>query len=170
MTPGGAASDQSAGGVFCHRRFDRGKQSGPESLQAHQFARGADVLVAPAVRGGAARRVLPDAAGHLHCRSRRAQKAFDAVENIRIDPQESRILFRWIDSIKALDRNSHRRRPAQFSAESDLLRLLHRRVCFFSRRSPTCISCGRADCCMAWPPAQIGCFATKARTSISPSR
>ena len=45
----GAAPDQSAGGVFRHRRFDRGKQSGAESLQAHQFARGADVLVAAVV-------------------------------------------------------------------------------------------------------------------------
>src|SRR4030095_7733710 len=40
---GRAALDQSPRRVFCHWRFDRGKQPRAKSLQAYKFARGPDV-------------------------------------------------------------------------------------------------------------------------------
>ena len=67
---GRAAPDQPPGRVLRHRRLDRRQQPGAQPLQAHQRARGPAVPVAPALRGGAARPVLPDAARHLPPRSR----------------------------------------------------------------------------------------------------
>ncbi len=78
LTAGRAAPDQPPGRVLRHRRLDRLQQPGAQPLQAHQRARGAAVPVAPALRGGAARPVLPDAARHLHPRPRRARRGVRA--------------------------------------------------------------------------------------------
>ena len=72
LTAGRAAPGPAAGRVLRHRRLDRREQPGAQPLQAHQRARGAAVPVAPAVRGGAARPVLPDPARHLPARPRRS--------------------------------------------------------------------------------------------------
>ena len=57
------------------RRLDRREQPRAQPVQAHQRARSADVPLAPALRRGAARPVLPDAARHLRARSGGARTA-----------------------------------------------------------------------------------------------
>ena len=104
MTPAERHHDQSAGCVFCHRRFDRVEQSRPESLQAHQFSRGADVSLASALRRGGPRAVLPHAARHIHSRScTNAKQAFAAVENIPSIRKKAEFCLKWIDSINELE-------------------------------------------------------------------
>ena len=86
-----------------HRRLDRRQQPGAEPLQAHQRARGAHVPVAAALRGGAARAVLPDAARHLRARSATSgTRAFAAVENIPSIKRKADFCLRWLDSMQEL--------------------------------------------------------------------
>ena len=89
---GGAASDRAAGGVLRHRRHHRGQQSGDQPVPAHQRARGADVSVAPAVRGGAAHPVLPDAARQLRARPGAARAGLRCRGEHSLDPCQGRVL------------------------------------------------------------------------------
>ena len=102
MTRRRAAPDPPAGGVLRHRRLDRLQQPGAQPLQAHQRARGADVPVAPAVRRGAARPVLPDAAGHLHAGPGGAGAGVRGDREHPVDPAQGRVLLQ----VDGLDRTT----------------------------------------------------------------
>ena len=82
------------------------------------------VPVAPALRGGAARAVLPDAARHLRARPRRARSAaFAAVENIPSIQQKAEFCF-------ALDRLDRRRCDAARDARRTARQFLLNLICF----------------------------------------
>ena len=72
LLPAEQRPGQAAGGIFRHRRLDRGQQPGAQPVQAHQRARSPALSVPPTFRRGPARPVLPDAARHLRGRRERA--------------------------------------------------------------------------------------------------
>ena len=90
---GREAPDQPPGRVLRHRRLDRGQQPGAQPLPAHQRARSPDVPVAPALRRGAARPVLPDAARQLHPRHQRAGGGLRRHREHPVDPGQGRVLL-----------------------------------------------------------------------------
>ena len=115
LRPRRATPDQPAGRLLRHRRLDRVQQPGAQPLQARQQPRGADVPVAPALRRGAARPVLPDAARHLHPGPDRAGRGVRAPS--RTSPRSARkgeFCFKWIDSINSLDELRTREDRKQF--------------------------------------------------------
>ena len=112
-----------------------GEQSGAEPLQAHQLARSAHVPVAPALRRGAARAVLPDAARHLHARSDMSgPRRSPPSRTFRSIKQKGGVLLQ-VDGLHQRDGHARRPKPTrqQLPAESGLLRLLHRRPVLLRR-------------------------------------
>ena len=168
--PRRAAPDQPAGRVLRHRRLDRGQQPGAQPLQAHQRARGPAVPVPPAVRGGAARAVLPDPARHLPARRDRAGRGVRRGREHPVD-QAPRPSSASGGSTRSSTSTSceTRERPAGVPAQPDLLRRRASRGCSSSAPSPTSTSCARRACSTGWPPAPTGCSATSRCTWTSPS-
>ena len=150
------------GRVLRHRRHDRGQQPGAEPLQARQLPRGAPLPVAPAVRGGRARPVLPDPARHLPPRRRPSgSQAFAAVENIPSIQAKARVLLQ-VDRLGRRAATGWRRASDRraLPAQPDLLRRRASRACSSTAPSPTSTSSAPAACCTAWPPARTGSSAT----------
>ena len=117
-----AAPGVAAGGVLRDRRHDRRQQPGAQPLPAHQLARGPAVPVAPAVRGGGARAVLPDAARHLRARRGRAPRGVRGGRQHPVDQGQGRLLL----PVDRLGLRPRRARdpgaPADVPAQPDLLR------------------------------------------------
>ncbi len=166
-----AAPGAAARRLLRHRRLDRRQQPGAQPLQAHQRARGADVPVAPALRGGAARAVLPDAARHLRARPRRARTARSRRS------RTSRRSARRPSSACAGSTRSRRstaletrRAPAAVPAQPDLLRRLHRGPVLLRRLRLRLLPALARAAARAGRRARTGCSATRARTWPSRSR
>ena len=128
------------------------EQPRAQPVQAHQRARGADVPVAPALRGGAARPVLPDAARHLPARPRRARRGVRGDREHPVDPGQGRVLL-------PLDRLDQRARPAArpqrgpqaVPAQPHLLRRLHRGAVLLRRLRLRLLPALARACSTAWP-------------------
>ena len=121
-----APPDSPAGRLLRDRRLDRREQPRPQPLQAHQRARGAHVPVAAALRGGAARPVLPDAARHLRARSGGAHPRVRRGREHPLHPEEGGVL----PALDGLDQRpgaaGDARPPPAVPAQPHLLRGLHR--------------------------------------------
>jgi ribonucleoside-diphosphate reductase beta chain len=161
LSAGRAAPDPPPGGVLRHRRLDRVEQPGAQPLQAHQRARGAHVPVAPALRRGAARAVLPDAARHLRPDQDERAAAFAAVENIPSIRAEGRVLH----EVDRLDprpgRAARPARTASSSSSTSSASRLHRGLFFFGAFAYVYFLRSKG-CCTVWPRAPTGCSATRA--------
>ena len=170
VRPGRAPPDRAPDRVLRHRRLDRLQQPGAEPVPAHQRARSAHVPVAAAVRGSAARAVLPDPAGHLPAGSERARQGVRCGREHPVDPAQGRVLLQ-VDRLAAgHHRASRRASSAASSCSTWSASPAASRACSSSAPSPTSTTCVRAGCCTAWPAAPTGCSATRARTWLSPSR
>ena len=127
LMPGRAAPRRTSGGVLRHRRLDRVEQPGAQPVPAHQRPRSPDVPVAPALRRGAARAVLPDAARHLHPRHGRARRRRSPRSRTsrRSAPRPSSASSGSTRS-RACTRIETARGAQAVPAQPDLLRRLHR--------------------------------------------
>ena len=115
-----------ARGVLRHRRLDRVEQPGAQPVPAHQRPRSPDVPVAPALRRGAARAVLPHAARQLHPRHGRARGRVRGGREHPVDPRQGRVLLQ-VDQLDPGPRPHRDPGAAQaVPAQPDLLRHLHR--------------------------------------------
>ena len=122
----GAPPDPPAGGVLRHRRLDRRQQPRAQPVQAHQRPRGPAVPVPPALRGSAARAVLPHPARHLPARPRRAGRGVPGRRDDPVDPGQGRVLLPVDELDRRARRAAHARGPAHVPAQPGLLRRLHR--------------------------------------------
>ena len=114
---GGEAPRVAAGGVLRHGRLDRVEQPGAQPVPAHQRARSPDVPVAAALRGGAARAVLPHAARQLPARHGRARGGVRGGREHPLDPGQGRVLLQ----VDQLDPGPRSHRPQRRDRRDRLL-------------------------------------------------
>ena len=120
-------------------------------------------LSPPALRGGAARPVLPDPARHLPARPGRARPGVRRHREHPVDPGQGRVLLQ-VDGLDRaqLDQLEHQATTAASSCSTSSASPPASRACSSSPPSPTCTSSARRACSTGWPRAPTGCSATSA--------